>query len=120
MGNRLLEVYPEIVEDFWEYDQAIMGLFCGIPKVFIPKKHAARARMISGFSKYHKQVWEECKGKIPDPDSIPWEPLYGSRYNRARQLYYEEQGIACMAKTLWMEEPYLGLEATKIPRLHGC
>ena len=98
IGDKLLTTYPEIVDDWPGYDEAVMSLFCGIPRFIIPDKYAARARILDGLSRYHRQAWDDCKGIIPEPDSVSWEPLYGSRYNRARQLYYEEQGMSVHGK----------------------
>lgn len=115
MGERLFEIYPEITQDWAGYDEAIMSLFCGIPRFVIPEKYSARARVLCGLSRYHERVREECKGTIADPEEVLWEPLYGSRYNRARQIYYEEQGLSVHGKAAMDGGTLFGLASNPPP-----
>jgi len=115
MGDKLFDVYPEIIDDWSGYDEAIMSLFCGIPRFIIPEKYAARAKILHGLTRYQRAAWDECKGVIPEPDGVSWEPLYGSRYNRARQLYYQEQQMSFQGKAAMDGGTMFGLASNPPP-----
>lgn len=115
MGERLFEIYPEIVDDWEGYDEAIMSLFCGIPKFIIPEKYAARTSLLHGLSQFQRHAREECKGNIASPEDVNWEPLFGSRYNRARQICYEEVGLSIHGKAAMDGGTLFGLASNPPP-----
>jgi hypothetical protein len=98
LGERLLEVYPELIQDYWGFDKAFLPLFFGLSKFMIPKQYESRDKVMSGMIRWHEVAWEECKGKPLDPDDASWEPIYGSRFNRARQRFYMYKGLTTHSK----------------------
>ncbi|KAK4690336.1 hypothetical protein P7C71_g6432, partial [Lecanoromycetidae sp. Uapishka_2] len=94
MGSRLLEVYPNLREDFFVFDQYMLTMFFGIPKWLSPTAYKVREKALGGLVEWQRRMQEECKGTILDPDGdVDWEPVYGSRVNRARQRYYASRGL---------------------------
>jgi cytochrome P450 len=119
LGSRILDPdnYPELVNDFWEFDQYFLSLFFGLPKVMLRKEHEILDKSIAGIQKWRLAMEKETAGKIfVDPHTGPhWEPTYGSRANRARQLFYSERGIneyTCAAADLGF---LFGLSSNAIP-----
>ena len=98
LGTRLLEVYPELEKEFWAFDRAMLPLFFGLPKFIIPEEYKAREKALAGMERWHEAVWEESKGQPIEPDYVRWEPIYGSRLNRARQRFYMYRGISVRCK----------------------
>lgn len=97
-GKRILEVYPELMEDFWDFDKVMLSLFFGLPKFIIPEHFKTRDRTISGMQRWQEVVWEECKGQPLDPDDARWEPIYGCRLNRARQRFYMYRDLTMQSR----------------------
>ncbi|KAK3169358.1 hypothetical protein OEA41_008741 [Lepraria neglecta] len=94
MGSRILEVYPNLREDFFNFDRVMLTMFFGIPKWLSPKAYNVREKTLGGLIEWQQQMQEECKSNPADPDGdVDWEPVYGSRANRARQRYYASRGL---------------------------
>lgn len=115
MGKRILEVYPDLTQDFWDFDKGMLSLFYGLPKVMLPEEYKARDKTIRGLQQWHRVAWEECNHEPIDPDDVSWEPIYGSRLNRARQRFYMFKGFASNAKASSDLGMIFGLSSNAIP-----
>jgi Cytochrome P450 len=116
LGSRLLDVYPQLTAEFWPFERAFLGLFFGIPTVFTPKEKKARDTAMAGFIRWRIQMDEECKGKPVDPRSdVSWEPIWGSRASRARQLFYEERGLTTHSRAAADLGFLFGIASNAIP-----
>lgn len=116
MGEKLLEIYPDLERDFFIFDQALLGMFFGIPKIFIPKSHEARRNALNGILKFHQAMREQFQGDVADPDGdVKWEPNFGSRCNRARQLYYESRNLDLESRAGFDLGFLFGLNSNAIP-----
>ena len=94
MGSRLIEMYPNLREDFFAFDRYMLTMFFRIPKLLAPTAYNVRERALAGLIKWQQQMQEECNREPSDPDGdVDWEPVYGSRANRARQRYYASRGL---------------------------
>jgi cytochrome P450 len=95
MGEKILQSYPELEDDFFEYDNVMLDLFLGLPKTIIPKAFRIREKTIAGVLRWHNELAKEGRSTPTDPDGeVGWEPYYGSRTNRARQIFYEKIGLS--------------------------
>jgi len=65
---------------------------------------------------WQRQMLEECGNEAVDPDGdVEWEPVFGSRANRARQKYYTARGLNIRARA-GMDLGFLfGLSSNAIP-----
>ena len=116
LGKRVLEVYPELIEDFWDFDRAMLPLFFGLPKLVIPEDFKIRDKVLSGMQRWQEVAWEECKGQPLDPDDdVSWEPIYGSRVIRARQRSYMYKGLTMQSKAASDLGMIFGLSSNAIP-----
>jgi len=97
MGSKILEVIPDLEQLFFQFDQDMLSLFFGLPRFMVPKQIANRDKTTTALIKWHEAVAEESDGKVTDPDAVVWEPLYGSRINRARQLFYRKKNLPVRA-----------------------
>ena len=99
MGSRLLETYPALREDFFEFDRHMLTLYFGIPRLIDPAAYRVRDRTLRGLTQWHEKMREECKNKPADPESnLSETSLYGSRANRARQKYYGSRKLKTTTK----------------------
>ncbi|OCK85342.1 cytochrome P450 [Lepidopterella palustris CBS 459.81] len=116
MGSRILEIYPELREEFFDFDRVMLSLLMGIPKFIIPDAHEVRTKVLDGMERFHLKIDEERKGKVVDPDGdINWEPTFGSRANRARQVYYERRGLETRTRAGLDLGMLFGLSSNAIP-----
>lgn len=116
MGSRLLEVYPNLRKDFFEFDRHMLTMFFRVPKLLSPKPYNVREKALSGLIEWQQQMQEECQSIPFDPDcDVNWEPVYGSRANRARQRYYASRGLNTRTRA-GMDLGFLfGLNSNAIP-----
>ncbi|ETS80252.1 hypothetical protein PFICI_07781 [Pestalotiopsis fici W106-1] len=81
-GERIFEVTPTLLDDFWAFDLGMPDLFKGLPKWMAPKAHAARTRMAAIIKNWHLDpvTAEKYDEYIAHPDRIPdWDPILGHR-----------------------------------------
>ena len=114
-GSRLLEIYPQLVKDIWAVDEAMVPLLSGLPTFMMPRHYAARDRGIAGMLRWHQAAWKEAEGKPVEPNDMDWEPIYGSRFNRARQRFYMHRGITMQTKAAADLGILFGLASNAIP-----
>jgi hypothetical protein len=114
-GSRLLEIYPQLVKDIWAVDEAMVPLLSGLPTFMMPRHYAARDRGIAGMLRWHQAAWIETEGKPLEPNDMDWEPIYGSRFNRARQRFYMHRGITIQTKAAADLGILFGLASNAIP-----
>jgi hypothetical protein len=116
MGQRVLEIYPEMEPDFFLFDRHMLSLFFGIPKLFSFDAHKVRNRMLDRLELFNKIADEESKGTPANPQGdVKWEPIYGSRANRARQYFYREVGLSMRARAGLDLGFLFGLSSNAIP-----
>ena len=93
MGDKLLEMYPEYCEDFFKFDYDFLGFFFDLPSFMMREAVARREKILSKLEKWSKDMHEQTGGTPINPEGPAWEPLLGSRLNRARQLDYKNRNL---------------------------
>ncbi|GIZ47500.1 hypothetical protein CKM354_001058900 [Cercospora kikuchii] len=93
MGEKLLRMYPNWCEDFFAWDNDFLGFFFGIPPILQRKADQRRKRIYASLEKWSTEMLRLSGGEPVDPEGPAWEPFYGSRLNRARQLDYRNRGL---------------------------
>ena len=95
MGSRLLDVCPDLRTDFFNFDRHMLTMFFRIPKIFNPTPYNVREKTLNGLITWQHLMLKECNGNAEDPEGdVDWEPVFGSRANRARQRYYASRGLS--------------------------
>lgn len=96
MGTKILEMNPDLAEQFWAYDSGFLERFYGIPKFVKPSIYHSRDLILNKTQEWVEHVLAEHGGHAPEePD---WEPLLGSNVMRARHRYYERIGLSSRGK----------------------
>ena len=93
MGEELLKMYPAYCKDFFDFDQEFLKFLFDLPKFMIRDATARRERIIKKLEEWSKLMHEQSGGTPIDPEGPAWEPLMGSRLNRARQLDYKNRKL---------------------------
>lgn len=92
-GEKLLEMYPEYCADFYEFDVDFMKYFFQLPDFMMRDAIARRERMYDKLSKWNAEMYRLSGGAPIDPEGPAWEPYFGSRLNRSRQLGYKKRKL---------------------------
>ncbi|KAM0222085.1 hypothetical protein ACHAPA_009664 [Fusarium lateritium] len=92
-GQRVFDVDPNFADVFWDYDEDFMSLLYGVPKFLCRKGWNARDKCLETVKSYLDQGWQnldwhDCHEKNPD-----WEPNFGSKLVREREVAMEKYGI---------------------------
>ncbi|OCL09863.1 cytochrome P450 [Glonium stellatum] len=115
MGRAILDVVEGLVDDFWEFDRGFMNMLYDLPSWFMPKSYQARAKILDGMEKWHAMLQEKSNDR-PDPEGgVGWDPLFGSRANRAKHRYFEARGLSLRARAGLDLGFIFGLSSNAIP-----
>ncbi|KAF2397932.1 cytochrome P450 [Trichodelitschia bisporula] len=117
MGTSLLEMTPDLEEQFFEFDKVMVSLFLGLPRIMNLKAHRIRDRIIDSFVRWHERLYAEGRHDPVDPDdaNIKWEPVFGSRIVRARQVLSDKVGFSTHARAALDMGFMFGLASNSIP-----
>lgn len=89
-GTKLLEMFPDISGDFWTWDEGLVGMLFGTPRLFARESYAARDNLINKLEQWLAAGYAEPVNES-DPD---WEPTFGTRVMRKRHEYYAQQQMS--------------------------
>ena len=93
LGDKILEMYPNYCKDFYDFDQEFLAYMFGFPNFMMRDAIVRRKRLLDKLEEWSKAMHEESGGEPIDPEGPAWEPLFGSRLNRARQLDYKKRKL---------------------------
>lgn len=87
MGSKILEMNPELIDDFRTFDSNIPWFSRGFPRWLMPAAYRARDRLLAGIKQWHAHAhaYSDCT-KIANEDP-EWEPYFGTKLLRSRQQY---------------------------------
>jgi len=117
MGKHLIEMYPELCTDFFGFDGEMLSFFFSIPNFLLRPAHKRRARLLNRLEEWNRAMLVQCpNGKAVDPSgNVDWEPLYGSRLNRARQRFYATKNLQMKSRAGFDLGLMFGLSSNAIP-----
>jgi hypothetical protein len=89
-GTKLLDMFPDISIDFWTWDEGLVGMLFGTPRLFARAAYAARDTLVDKLEK-----WLAAGYAAPVDESDPdWEPTFGAKVMRKRHEYYAQQKMS--------------------------
>ena len=116
MGGTLLATYPGLPADFDAFNAVILTLFFGTPRLLAPAAYATRARTLDGLERWLRESLAASRDTIPPADDEPaWDPVWGSRANRAKQRYYQARGLSLRGRAALDLGFLFGLSSNAIP-----
>jgi hypothetical protein len=91
-GTKILDMNPDLAEQFWKYESGFLPRFYGVPRFVKPSAYACMDELLDRTQSWVEYVLAEHGGSPPDePD---WEPLLGSKVVRARHRFYAREGLS--------------------------
>lgn len=96
LGSKILEMNPNLAEQFWDYDAGFLARFYGIPRYVKPDAYASLDKMLDQTEAWVDHALAEHGGSPPEEPE--WEPLMGAKIVRARHRFYEREGLSSRGK----------------------
>ena len=93
LGEEILKMYPDYCEDFFKFDQEFLAYLFGIPNFMLKEAITRRQKLLNKLEEWSLAMHERSGGSPIDPEGPAWEPIFGSRLNRARQLDYKNRKL---------------------------
>lgn len=93
MGSQLLEMYPGIVEDFWEFEHQVANYSRSLPRWMIPSAYKARDRLLANIKAWNRLANCESDYRQHGEDRPEWDKFFGSKYIKAREDYMRKYGM---------------------------
>jgi len=93
LGEEILKMYPDYCKDFYGFDRDFLSFFFQLPSFMMGEAIATRKRIFDNLEAWSKEMHTRSGGEPVDPEGPAWEPLFGSRLNRARQLDYKNRKL---------------------------
>lgn len=90
VGPEILKLTPNLVETYWQYDEAFLMIAIGLPKLVYPKGEV-KTKMVAAITKWVTEGWKNLDEK--DLDS-PWEKNFGSKYIRETAAALRDAGMS--------------------------
>ncbi|KAH6653321.1 cytochrome P450 [Truncatella angustata] len=87
MGSKIFEVNPGLIEHFWLAKRNAHLYFRGWPRWLIPTAFRERDRVVDEIEKWHTYAFKNGNVTESSPRDPDWEPIFGSRYAKARLQY---------------------------------
>ena len=115
LGEEILKMYPDYGEDFFAFDQDFLGFFFDLPTFMMRDAIARRERILTRLMEWSAAMHQQSGGSPIDPEGPAWEPLLGSRLNRARQLDYKKRNLNARSSAALDLGITFGLSSNAIP-----
>jgi hypothetical protein len=93
LGKRILEVSPDILDLFWEYDKVLGTILYGPPRWLFKSVYATADRFCGAAGNYFHDAWTSFDWGGPDAEA-DWEPVFGSRFFREFSKWMMECGFS--------------------------
>ncbi|KAK7974515.1 hypothetical protein PG989_016363 [Apiospora arundinis] len=116
MGSKVLDVNPDFIEAFWDYEQFGESLSFGLPKCLTRKAVTARERFRLMCLKWYKAIDQKLDMHDASAAGEPsWDPIIGSRISRemikwAKAFEFSDDSLGAAYALL-----LFGLHANSIP-----
>ncbi|KAF5983168.1 cytochrome P450 monooxygenase [Fusarium bulbicola] len=92
-GRKVFDIDPNFADVFWDYDEDFMALLYGIPKFLCRKGSNARDKCLETVKSYLDQGWQNLDWRACHEQNPDWEPNFGSKLVREREVAMEKYGI---------------------------
>lgn len=98
MGSKLLELNPNVLDDFYAYDSNLIKLMFGWPRWLAPRVYEIRDRIRAAMKTWHAEASKEAPLDADDAKIGPEDPehdlYYGSKLIRAQRAAMMKMGLS--------------------------
>ncbi|CZT16673.1 uncharacterized protein RCC_02508 [Ramularia collo-cygni] len=98
-GGELVKIYPQICDDIFHFDEDLCTFFFDFPRIFNRAAWTRRRRMLDSLMRWDAHIHKFGKRATQDPaDSDSWDPILGSRFNKARMQLYDDFNLSMQSR----------------------
>ena len=83
-GPNILLINPTFERDFWDFDDHVLHLLKRYPRWLVPHAWKSREKCIQAVANWHHYAKDACQNL----DTKEYEPQFGAKHMRARQLCF--------------------------------
>ena len=95
-GSRIIELSPDFVRAYWDFDHIAGTLVWGLPKWMRPGPVRKHERLLEMTRKHIDSAWEHFDWSGQDAES-DWDPHFGSRLSRETSKWLRQGGFSNQA-----------------------
>jgi Cytochrome P450 len=114
-GSYILEVYPNLGEDFFTFDAGFLKVVYGTPKFLAGDVYAALRRCLKGTERWLNEALPKLDGQLDPSEGPDWEPYLGCRLMKAKQKLFDAAGLSMKAKASQEVGLLFGVTSNAIP-----
>lgn len=92
-GLSLLEEYPQIVNDFWEFDSNLENYTRGLPRFLLPSAYATRDRCLNGIKSWLRKNDATSQPEMKTGEEEVWDRQFGSNFGRQRDEFFVNENM---------------------------
>lgn len=96
-GPSLLQLTPEIVEQYWEFDRLVNPILFGAPRWLFPASYTAQETFYAGVEKWLDHALANFDWADETANTADWEPLFGARVTREAASWLTKGGFTKQA-----------------------
>ncbi|EMC99922.1 hypothetical protein BAUCODRAFT_30342 [Baudoinia panamericana UAMH 10762] len=94
-GSKLLEMYPDFGVEYQIWEENMLGMLFGTPRLFARQAYAARDSTVRKLERWLEEGYRHSPANGEDLD---WEPYFGAKVVRKRHEFYKQQGLSIHAQ----------------------
>jgi hypothetical protein len=94
LGSRVLEMNPNLAKDFWVFDENMLKLVYGLPRLLARRGHEARDHLVDSATRW----LEDANGNGDINSTEDWDPYFGSRFVREREKMDSRTGLGSRSR----------------------
>ncbi|KAI1809745.1 cytochrome P450 [Poronia punctata] len=113
-GSRMLEMNPDLIPAYWDFDRVAGILVWGLPRFLRPHPWRVRERLHDMTAKHLRSAWGSFEWNGPDADT-DWEPHFGSRFSRETAKWFRESGFSDRTASGHTAAVLFGLNGNTLP-----
>ncbi|KAL1605006.1 hypothetical protein SLS60_004549 [Paraconiothyrium brasiliense] len=98
VGSKLLEMYPDFDVDYRVWEDNLLTLLFGTPRLFAREAYRARDACVEKLEKWLQTGYQHPMQDGEDPD---WTPYSGARIMRRRHELYKQRGLSIHGQAGW-------------------
>ncbi|KAJ4355592.1 uncharacterized protein N0V89_003612 [Didymosphaeria variabile] len=97
-GSKLLEMYPDFDVDYRAWEDSLLALLFGTPRLFARQAYRARDACVEKLEKWLQTGYQH---PVKDGENPDWTPYSGARIMRRRHDLYKQRDLSIHGQAGW-------------------
>ncbi|RYP10035.1 hypothetical protein DL765_008234 [Monosporascus sp. GIB2] len=113
-GSRILELNPDLIKCYWEFDEVAGILVWGFPRFIRRRPWQIRERLHGMVHRHVESAWQNFDWNGPEAGS-DWDPHWGSRFSREIAKWLRQSGFSNRTASGHTTATLFGLNGNTLP-----